>query len=160
MALKRGRVLGIAVCAALAMGGIANARGDMSAQDLSTMRGYVLTVDKVNRFTAATQAMKKDVAKNPGLKSEADRAGDEKAPTIADMIAKLKRHPNIAGYYRKAGLSELDAAVLPVVVMSAALAQAVPAAKRGELPVTAAQIAFVQQHQKELTAMMASGNDD
>lgn len=146
--------------ATTAIGGSASAahRPLMSPQDIATMRGYPLSMDKINRFMAANRALEQAGARNPALKAEGERMEEEKAPTLADTIAKLKRHPNIAAYYHKAGLSDLDVAVIPAVVMGAAFATAVPPAKRGELPVSAAQISFVQQHQKEMQGFFGEGH--
>jgi hypothetical protein len=154
-------VLAAGVVLAITAGSVAQAAGPhMAPQEEAAMRGYVLSMDKINRYGAALQAMERDSKKNPALKAEGKRMEAEPDKTLADLYAKFKRHPAMANYFHRAGLSDQDAVLLPLVLMSASMAMMVPPAKRGQLTtVSPAQIAFVQQHQKELQKMKGMGGD-
>ncbi|MFL5297543.1 MAG: hypothetical protein ACJ798_14275 [Phenylobacterium sp.] len=148
----------IAAAAACALvGGKALAAGSgFSPADTAALKAYVLTTDKVQRYGAALQMMRKDQAAHPELRKEEEVADDEPGRTLADLLAKLKRHPQLAAYYHKAGLSDLDAVMVPIVSMNAAVAAQMPAAA-AKLPVTPAQIEFAKAHGKELAAMKGGG---
>ena len=120
--------------------------------DAAAMRGHTHTVDKVQRYNNASAMIRRAEASNPAFKTEEDRAGDEPGATIADISAKLKRHPNLAAYYHKAGLTDQDAILIPLVAMNAAMAASMPAVA-AKLPVTPEQIAFAKAHKQELAAL-------
>src|SRR5438045_281074 len=155
MRLTMTLIAAAAACALL--GGKALAAGSgFSPADTAALKAYVLTTDKVQRYGAALQMMRKDQAANAGLRKEEELADDEPGRTLADLLAKLKRHPQLAAYYHKAGLSDLDAVMIPMVAMNAAVAAQMPAAA-AKLPVTSAQIEFAKAHGKELAAMKGGG---
>jgi hypothetical protein len=155
MRLTTSLIAAAAACALFGSKALA-AGSDYSPADAAAMKAYVLTTDKVQRYGSALEMMRKDAASHPGLKKEGDLAEDEPSRTVADLLAKLKRHPQLAAYYHKAGLSDLDAIMIPIVAMNASVAAQMPATA-AKLPVTPAQIEFAKAHRKELS--MLSGGE-
>lgn len=144
-----------AVCA-LAGGKALAAGSDFSPADAAAMKSYVLTTDKLQRYGQAMQMMRKDQAAHPGLQKEVAAADNEPSRTVADLLAKLKRHPQLTAYYHKAGLSDLDAIMIPIVAMNASVAAQMPSTA-AKLPVSPGQIEFAKAHRKELS--MLTGGD-
>jgi hypothetical protein len=142
--------LAILLVGLLAAGSALAADGPSPA-DRQLLLAYQLTMDKLRHFGAADKALYDDAAKDPALKGEIARMAEE-APqaTLADLQAKLARHPRVAAYYTKEGLTNQEAIVIPLATMGAMGV----VLNRGAGPASPDQIAFVRQHQAEVQAML------
>jgi hypothetical protein len=120
--------------------------GDLSPTDLSALKGYTLSMDKINAMQAAMDEAKKNTALSQGMKS----VGDD-SKSIAEMEARLNAMPQAMAIYRKHGLSAHDVVVMPFALMDAGMCVSYPsAAPKLADRVSPAQIAFYKQHQGEM----------
>ena len=117
--------------------------------DQQTQRGYVFTLDLLQRYATGMKALKAAEAKDPALKAVAEQEEDG-APA---GIAKLKAHPEIFAFFKAQGFTERDAVLLGVAIVEASFASgerdlsAFPA-------VSPAQVAFLNAHDKEVRAIL------
>jgi hypothetical protein len=119
---------------------------DLSPADLTALKSYTLSMDKINAMQAAMEEAKKNAALSKGMKG----IGDD-SKSIAEMEAKLNAMPQAMAIYRKHGLSAHDVVVMPFALMDAGMCVAYPSAAPQLVDrVSPAQIAFYKQHQAEL----------
>ena len=122
-----------------------------SQADLKLLQGYTLTLDKLKHFSAADKALYDASAKDATLKAEIDKMADEEPQaTLADLQAKLTRHPRVAGFYRKEGLSDQEAIVIPLATMDALTQIQTPQVALA----SPGQLDFVRQHRAEIEPMV------
>lgn len=135
----------------LVAGGTAFAGANPDVAGAKTLHDYVLTMDKVKRFSTAIDAMGAAVASDPALRAEGTKMSSEPDKTLADVEAKLDHHPRVFAYYAKQGLTKVDVAVLPIALMDACTVAQMPqiAAKMADR-VSDAQIVFCKAHIAEL----------
>ncbi len=118
---------------------------DMSAADLASLKGYALSMDKINAMQAAM-----DEAKKSGKSGQLHSVGDD-ARSLGEMEAKVKAVPGAMAIFAKHGLSAHDVVVMPFALMDAGMCALYPsAAPKLADRVSPAQIAFYKQHQAEL----------
>jgi hypothetical protein len=123
----------------------AGAADGPSDADKAILQNYTLTIEKLRHFGAAEKALYGDAAKDPALKAEIERMADEDPQTtLADLEAKLKRHPRVAAYYKREGLSIQEAIVIPLATLEA----------MGPGPATPEQLAFVRQYATEIQTLL------
>ena len=140
----------LAAVLAVAIAGPALADMTYSAADKAAIRAYTLRADKLAKYISATQAIKRDRRTNKALAAEMSHEGDAK--TLADLHAAARRHPLSMAYYTRAGLTEDDTILMPVV-MSDAMLQGMSPAVAAAYPATPAQIAFTKVHAAEMKQM-------
>ncbi|HEY1612924.1 MAG TPA: hypothetical protein VGF97_04410 [Rhizomicrobium sp.] len=147
------------VLAIIAAGALASAAAaaDDPATD-RTLHDYVLTMDKVNHFSAAMDAFDVASKSDPSLKAEGDAMSSEPDATLAQVEAKFDHHPRVFAFYAKQGLSKADAAVLPIALMDACTAVQYPqvAAKMASR-IAPSQVAFCKANLATLKAMKFFG---
>jgi hypothetical protein len=135
-------VVAISAPTALAKG------SDMSPADLSALKGYALSMDKINAMQAAM-----DEAKKSGKEGQMHSVGDD-SKSLADMEGKIKAMPGAMAIFAKHGLSAHDVVVMPFALMDAGMCVAYPsAAPKLADRVSPAQIAFYKAHKAELEKM-------
>lgn len=121
---------------------------DLSPSDLSALKSYTLSMDKIKAMQVAMDEAKKI----PAMKKMKD-VGDN-SNSIAEMEVKMNAMPDAMAIYRKHGLTAADAVLMPLTLMDAGVAVAYPsAAAKLSDRVSPAQIAFYKQHQAELKKM-------
>ena len=131
--------------AALSAFAVASAAADDAAGD-RMLKSYVLSMDKVAKYDAASKAITAAMKSDPGIRAEAEKMGDEPQDTLAELEAKFTRHPRLFAFYQKQGLSKDDAVIIPMAVIGAcALAQASPA-DTGDDTTSPAQVAFCRKN--------------
>ena len=139
---------GAALAAALVLSAstAALAKGsDISPADLSQLKSYTLSMDKINGMQAAM-----DDAKKSGAADKMHTAGDN-AQSLAQMEADIKAVPGAMVIFAKHSLTAHDAVVMPLALMDAGMCVAYPsAAPKLADRVSPAQIAFYKQHQANL----------
>jgi hypothetical protein len=126
------------------------------------MRSYVLTMPKVQAYSAASDALKAAMKANPGLVSEGSQMDTEPQATFADLEAKVRHHPHYFAFFAKQGLSVDDTVLVPLTLLSACSVAQYPqiAAKMADT-VSPGQIAFCKAHMTELHKMpFFSGGSD
>lgn len=136
----------LAAALVLSVSTVAVAKGDdMSAADLSALKNYSLSMDKINAMQAAM-----DDAKKAGKESQMHSVGDD-SKSLADMEAKVKTMPGAMAIFAKHGLSAHDVVVMPFALMDAGMCVAYPsAAPKLADRVSPAQIAFYKAHRADL----------
>ncbi|HEY3639274.1 MAG TPA: hypothetical protein VGK90_14090 [Rhizomicrobium sp.] len=137
----------VSTCTAIAAS-VDDPAGDKALHD------YVLTMDKVKQYEAASTATAAAAASDPSIKAESDKMATEPEKTFADVLVKLDRHARLYAFFAKQGLSKTDAVALPIALMDACSAVEYPqiAAKLASR-ISQSQIAFCKAHQPELKSM-------
>jgi hypothetical protein len=125
-----------------------------SPSEAATVRGYVLTEDKVQRFISAMDAIKAAQGANSALRKEAQ--GNAGAVSLTALMARAKSKPATMAYFTKAGLSTTDAVLIPAAIVDAEFNIAAPATAKA-YPASAAQIVYVKAHAKQIEAFSKSG---
>ncbi len=142
-----------AVLLVLGMSPAAARDDDLSPADIKRIRDYTLTMDKVHAWQAAQVDFRALEEKDPAFKAEVENATTDKENTIAQIEAKMDKHPRLVAIYRKHGLKDDDVILMPLALMGAMVAVQYPQAAHGLAARTSAgQIAFFRAHQKELTS--------
>ena len=137
----------LAAALALASPALA-AKDDMSPADLAALKGYTLSMDKINAMQAAM-----DEARKMGKAKQLQGTGDN-AKTLADMEAKVQAVPGAMALFSKHGLSAHDVVIMPFALMDAGMCVLYPsAAPKLADRVSPAQIAFYKQHKAEIEKM-------
>jgi hypothetical protein len=95
--------------------------------DAHLMHDYALSMPKAKAYDAAYLALVTAAKSDKGLQADVAAASSERAPTIADTIAKMDRHPRVYAFFQKQGLSKNEAALLPLILMNACAAVQYPA---------------------------------
>lgn len=90
------------------------------------MKDYVLTMPKLKAYDAAYLALVTAAKTDAALKADVEAASNEHDPTIADTIAKMDHHPRVYAFFQKLGLSKMEAALLPLIVLDACTAVQYP----------------------------------
>jgi hypothetical protein len=137
---------------------LAQASADADFRDLSQ---YELTMDKMDRYLAATRNML-TAAKNltPEQRERLKASGDANA-SLDDYAAQLESEPVARDAIRRAGLSTKEFAVISMAYIQAAMAQAIlqmrPDIKNtdsiaGEMKANPANLKFVNENKAALEA--------
>ena len=122
------------------------------------LHDYTLSMDKVKRYDAAMDAWRAAGSSDPPLKAEGEKMSDEPDSTLADVEAKFDRHPRVYAFFARQGLSKLDAAALPIVLMDAITVVQMPqVGPKMTDRVSDAQLAFCRTHMAELKAVKSLG---
>jgi len=145
----------VAVAMGLGDGAVAQSADPAGA---ATLHDYVLTMDKLKRYDAATQTFEAAEKTSARLKADSADMVTEPQSTLDDIVAKFGRHRRIYRFYEKQGLTTLDTAALPMVLSYACLVNRHPQlAARMADHVSDAQIAFCKAHSSEISALKTFG---
>ena len=147
-------LVALLVMATPALASLANDPG------VKILHDYVLTMPKVMAYDTAYRAFNAAAKKDAGLATEAEQTSDEHAPTVADTINKMVKHPKIYAFFQKQGLSQTEAALLPLILVNACtvvMYKADPAQLKDM--VSQSQIDFCKANLAKLkTTIMLSGH--
>ena len=118
------------------------------------MREYVLTLPKVKAFEAAGEALEAATEKDQSLKDEGEKMDNEPDKTFADLKAKIVHHPRFYAFFSKEGLSQDDAVLIPLTLITAcSVAQYPQIAEKLSDRVSPSQIAFCKENKAALEMM-------
>ena len=121
--------------------------------DDAEQRAYVLDMQKIKSFATANKAINKLIAADKALKDEHEKMLNEPEASLADLRARVRRHPRIFGLALKNGLSENDVVLIPFVLLSASIEIQMNDGKAASADVSPAQITFFKQHRTEIEAL-------
>lgn len=120
------------------------AQSGFSAADNAVFKAYVLDAGKVNRFIAGLTALAMAKQMDDAIAEEYERMDNEDGTTLAQLKAKLTRHPPIFAFFQRQNLTPDDAILIPLVITFAGVAVAAP----GQMAdaVSPAQVTFVRSN--------------
>ena len=145
------KVICTTLLAALLMSSSAGAAELKDPAGDKAMRDYVLMLPKVKAFEAAEEALGAATARDRSLKDESEKMDNEPDKTFADLKAKISHHPRFYAFFSKQGLSQDDAVLIPLTLISAcSVAEYPQIAQKMADRVSPAQIAFCKQNKASL----------
>ena len=135
--------LAVAVVMA-AMPAPSSAQSGFSPADNAAFKAYVLDAGKVNRFIAGLSALAMAKQSDDAIAEEYERMDNEDGTSLAQLRAKLTRHPKIFAFFQRQTLTPDDAVMIPLVMTFAGVAIAAP----GQMAdaVSSAQVNFVRSN--------------
>jgi hypothetical protein len=118
--------------------------------DQPAIHDYVLTMDKVNKYSDVMNKMQAAAEKDPALKSEMDKVGDTNVSNV-DKIRLIENSPHVSRFLQQNSETPRDVVLLPMTLITAGFAIAAEQ-QGGKQPdfVNPANIQFVKQHQADL----------
>ena len=121
-----------------------SAQSGFSPADNAAFKAYVLDAGKVNRFITGLSALAMAKQSNDGLAEDFERMDNEDAATLAQLRARLTRHPMVFAFFQRQNLTADDAILIPLVMTFAGIAIAAP----GQMAdaVSPAQMTFVRSN--------------
>jgi hypothetical protein len=128
--------------------------------DLADVTNYELTMDRVEKYFAATV----NIGRAMQQMTPAERAAfeqteeQEQMPSLDDMADRISEHPAVESAVRDAGLSPREYGLVAYAMLQAGMAQAVAAMQPGADPdslaraagVNPATVAFMRDNAEEL----------
>jgi len=120
------------------------AQSGFSPADNAVFKAYVLDAGKVTRFIAGLTALAMAKQMNDAIAEEYERMDTEDGTNLAQLRAKLTRHPRIFAFFQRQNLTPDDAIIIPLVVTFAGVAVAAPG-QMGDT-VSPAQLNFVRSN--------------
>ena len=132
------------------------AQSGFSPADNAVLKAYVLDAGKVNRYIAGLTALAMAKQSDDAIAEEYERMDSEDGTSLAQLRAKLSRHPRIFAFFERQNLTPDDAVLIPLVMTMAGVAAAVP----GQMAdaVSPAQLNFVRAN-GALVQRMTEAND-
>ena len=120
------------------------AQSGLSAADNAALKAYVLDAGKVNRFIAGLSALAMAKQTDDAIAEEYEQMDSEDGASIAQMKARLTRHPRIFAFFQRRALTPDEAILIPLVITFAGVAIAAP----GQMAdaVSPAQVNFVRSN--------------
>ena len=120
------------------------AQSGFSAADNAVLKAYVLDAVKVNRVITGLSALAMAKQSDDAIAEDYERMESEDGTSLAQLKAKLTRHPRIFAFFERQMLTVDDAVLVPLVVTMAGVAMAVP----GQMAdaVSPAHVSFVQSN--------------
>jgi hypothetical protein len=116
----------LALAAFLLLGiGVAASQDEKSSAQIEAekneVKNFVLTSDKLDKYAAAVNAIRKVQKDDPALKKKMDD-DNAKNPsnTIADSVANIEKYPTVANALKDAGLPPRDFVVMTYTLINAA----------------------------------------
>jgi hypothetical protein len=121
-----------------------SAQSGFSAADNAVFKAYVLDTGKVTRFIAGLNALAMAKQTDDAIAEEYERMDSEDGTSLAQLRAKLTRHPRIFAFFQRQNLTPDDAVIIPLVMTFAGVALAVP----GQMAdvISPAQLNFVRSN--------------
>jgi hypothetical protein len=134
-------MIGVAF-AFLAVAPASAANGEFSPAEKATMRGYVLTAQKVNGYITAMTAVAAAKKSDRSLGQELEAIENEPNDTLADLRASIGKHPKLLAFFQRQGLTVDDTVLIPFVLTFAGAAAATKNADQFAEFVSPAQLQF------------------
>jgi hypothetical protein len=137
--------------------------GGATAADQKKVHDYVLAIDKVKAFYAATDALMAALPENPTLAAEYEDLQREQGISLAEDAAHLKAHPDIFAFYSDQGLSAEEPELISLSLITAGFSAHYPSKKKKDPMVSQAHIDFMkankaffdEQQKKQIDAAVA-----
>lgn len=132
------------------------AQSGFSAADNAVFKAYVLDAGKVSRFITALSALAMAKQSNDALATDFEEMDNEDGDTLAQLRARITRHPMVFAYFQRQNLTVDDTILIPLSMTFAGIAIAAP----GQMAdaVSPAQMNFVRSN-AALVQGMAAAND-
>ena len=102
------------------------AQSGFSPADNAVFKAYVLDAGKVNRFIAGVSALTMAKQTDAAIAEEYERMDSEDGTSLAQLRAKLSRHPSIYAFFQRQNLTTDDVVLIPLVLTFAGVAVAAP----------------------------------
>jgi hypothetical protein len=135
------------------------ARPQTSADaDTREAKAYRLTMPKVNAFYAVTKSLRKLAATDPKACSAIDREDENEGGSLNTQAKRIETaYPKVIPLLKGEGLTVREFLLLTAVQLQAGFAAHAKTMGMKELPadVNPENVAFMEQHKKELDAMAA-----
>ena len=150
-------LMGLAVVVLFALAPLPSAaQSGFSPADNAAFKAYVLDAGKVNRFIAGLTALAMAKHSDDAIAEEYERMDSEDGTSLAQLKAKLARHPKIFAFFQRQTLTPDDAVIIPLVMTFAGVAIAAP----GQMAdaVSPAQVNFVRAN-SALVQRMSEANE-
>ena len=141
--ISRSILVSLAVAVLVALAPLPSAaQSGFSAADNAVFKAYVLDAGKVTRFIAGLAALAMAKQMDDAIAEEYERMDGEDGTSLAQLRAKLTRHPRIFAFFQRQNLTPDDTVIIPLVMTFAGVAAAVP----GQMTdvVSPAQLNFVR----------------
>jgi len=121
-------------------------------KDLREITAYKLTDDDFTKMRQAQKAMEDLEKKNPALKKKDNEESDNGQKSIDQSVQQIEAHPELKSALKSAGLTPRHFVVITYALFANAVAIASKKAGAKQLPpgASAANIDFLEKHQKEL----------
>ena len=133
------------------------ARPQASADaDTREVKAYRLTMPKVNAYYAATKNLRKLAATDPKACSAVERDDENEGGSLNDQAKRIEAaYPKVIPLLKADGLTVREFLLLTGVQLQAGMAVYAKSAGMKQLPadVNPENVAFMEQHKKELDAM-------
>ena len=132
------------------------AQSGFSPADNAVLKAYVLDAGKVNRYIAGLTALAMAKQSDDAIAEDYERMDNEDGTSLAQLRAKLNRHPRIFAFFQRQTLTPDDAILIPLVMTMAGVAVAVP----GQMAdaISPAQVNFVRSN-AALVQRMTEANE-
>ena len=138
---------------------VAQAHAGAKDPDLVEIQHYTLTMDKVNRFYDSMKDLSELSKTHPELKGKLETDSDSHE-SLSAVERRISSQPVIVSTLAKHGYSPREFVVFELAYFQAAFAEAMmkqPGADRAKIMadggINPANIAFVEQHEAELTSL-------
>ncbi len=131
---------------------------DTPADDAKEVKAYLLTMDKVNKLTAATKSLRKIAATDRSVCAVMAPDEADQGKSLTDRAKKMEAaHPKVVPMLKAEGLTAREILVLTFAQMQAGMAVYVKSMGMKEVPmdVNPANVTFMEQNKKELDAIQA-----
>jgi len=131
---------------------------DSASAELREAKAYRLTMEKINQFAAATKSLRKLAATDPKACSAVDREDENEGGSLNEQAKRIEAaYPKVVPLLKAEGLTVREFILLAVVQMQAGMAAYAKSMGMKELPsdVNPENVAFMEQHKKELDAVTA-----
>jgi hypothetical protein len=128
--------------------------------EVHALYGYVLSMDKLQKYAMATNELKKAVHDSPDLALEVKQMAGEPEETLADLRSRLARHPIVLGFFTRQGLSSDDVLLLPMTLMGASLAGSIKDPTKYPPTINPEQVKFVAAHKDEIDKLHLVSEDE
>jgi hypothetical protein len=119
----------------LVLSGLALA-GGTTAADQKKVHDYVLVIEKVKAFYAATDALMAALPANPALAAEYEdlqRKASFGSDSLARDTANLEAHPHIFAFYSNQGLSAEEPGLISLSLITVGFAEHFPTGKKNPM---------------------------
>jgi len=147
--------------AAWAQGGSGGTSGGgLTPAETQALHNYVLSMDKLQKYAAASDELKKTVRTDTALAAEIKQMSDEPEETLADLRARITRHPTVLAYFTRQGLSTDDVLLLPMTLMGASLATSIKDPAKYPPSINPEQVKFVAAHKEEIDKLHLVSDDE
>ena len=131
---------------------------DGAQADVREVKAYRLTLPKVASYYAATKSLRKVAAADPKACTAVEPAEGEDEKTFSGRAKEIEAsYPKVIPLLKAEGLTVREFLVLTLVQMQAGMAVYAKSQGMKELPpeVNPENVAFMEQHKKELDVMQA-----